>query len=121
MVHFMGSSDSSEVPVVTVAHDFESLVNKNVVHQKITKSINCDTDTHEQAVIITVEHPKKHQQKTRNGENQKEQIVPFEETCMSLMMIPMQQPKEAVHDIFVRKPGHKLHKQEGAYYRNYIY
>ncbi len=46
VVHFVCSSDGSQVPVVAVSEYFETLMDKNIVNQKVAKTINRNSNPH---------------------------------------------------------------------------
>ncbi len=92
MMHFMGSTNSPEIPVVTVSEYFESLMNKNIVHHKVTKTIKSNPYSHKQTEIVAIEYSKKHQQATWKSEDDKKGVISFKKAGMPLVMITMKDP-----------------------------
>ena len=93
VVHFMSTTNRSQIPVVTVTEDFKSLMNEYVVHHEITESVNGNADANVKLDVATGKNSKEHQQHAGDGENQEESIVFFKETGMTLMVIAMQDPQ----------------------------
>jgi hypothetical protein len=124
VVHFMRAPDGCEIAVLTVPEKPETLVNKNIMHQEIGKSINGNTKADEEQEIITVLHSDKKADDTGNGKDQEEEIVVLEESLRLLVvMVFVQNPQNAMHDVFMRKPGYGFHRDEGCqcdqYFSNY--
>lgn len=61
VMHFVGASDGSEIPVVAVAEDFKSLVNEDIVHHEVAKPVNSNSDTDIQFDITSGKYTKEHQ------------------------------------------------------------
>ena len=59
-------------------------------------------------------HPKHGEQPTGNCEDQKEEIVLLKESRTAFVVIFMHMPKESMHDVLMREPGHELHEEKGG-------
>jgi hypothetical protein len=106
----MRTPDSCEIPVLTVPEKAETLVNENIMHEKISKPINCNTETDPEKEIIIALHSQEQTDNTRYGKDQKEEIVVLEKSRrLFVMMVFVQYPKDAMHDIFMREPGNSFH------------
>jgi hypothetical protein len=113
VMHFMSTANCPEIPVVAVAENFESLVNEYIVHHKIAKSVNGDSDAYVKLDVATGKDTEEHQQHAWDRKNQEEGIIFFKESCVPLMVIAVQDPKQSVHHILVCKPGHEFHTEKG--------
>lgn len=58
---------------------------------------------------------------TGDGKYQEKEIVPFQIALMCFMvMILMERPADAVHNIFMRQPGHALHAGKKSSYNQKV-
>lgn len=122
MVNFVRSSDRLEIWVIGVSEHFESLVNENVVHQKIREPVNRDSQSYPKKGIIALQHAKKQSGNTRQSKNEEEKIIVLKEAVGFLfVVIPMQIPQKTVHDVFMREPGHPFHAEKGKQHDSCIY
>jgi hypothetical protein len=112
VMHLVRPAYGPQVPVVAVAHEFEALVNENIMHQEVTATIQRDTDTHEKFNVVSVDDTKEHEQETGNGEDQEEGVVPFKKSLVALVVVAVKYPKQSVHNVFVGDPCHSLHHDE---------
>ena len=113
VMHFMGATNGFEISIVGFSQNLKALMDENIVHKKVTKSIQGDAQTDPKQIIISGLHPKKQSGNTGQSKNQKEKIIVLEKPLGDFfMVIFMQDPKQAVHDVFMGKPGHKLHAQK---------
>ena len=61
-------------------------------------------------------HAEKQGDDSGQGEDEEEEIIVLEKTAGFLfVVIPVQGPEPAVHDIFMGQPGYALHAGEGAH------
>jgi hypothetical protein len=44
VMHFMCPANATQITIVDVPEKPESLMNKNIMNQEITKSVECNTD-----------------------------------------------------------------------------
>lgn len=111
-MHLVCSSDGPEVPVVAVAEDFKPLMDEDVVNKKITEAVNSNAYTDIKLDVAAGQYTEEHEQHAGEGEDEEEGVVFFKEAGMTLVMVAVQDPKQAVHDILMGKPGHEFHEEE---------
>jgi hypothetical protein len=88
-------------------------VNKNIVYGKISDPVSQypRPDGPPLPKIGPGARPKENH--TYNGEKNKKNIIALKPGSMVLfMVIPVQVPQKAVHNVLMCKPGHKFHKAE---------
>jgi hypothetical protein len=78
VMHFMCSSDSSQIPVIAVAENFKALMNKDIMYQKVTQSVNGNSNPYKKTDVVSIQNSEKYQKETGNSEYQKEGIISFE-------------------------------------------
>lgn len=115
VVHFVGFADGGKVGVLGVSEPTEPPVNEYVVNQKVAESIGGDACAYPKPEI-TINAACDKAPSTGNGENQKEGVVLFEESGLVLVVIAVEIPHDAVHQVFVRSPCHPFHDKEGHQY-----
>jgi hypothetical protein len=115
VMDFMGAPDAPGVPVVRISEELEPLVDKNIVNHKIGDPVGQDTEAYWVALPergIGRHHDKGH---AHHGIKNKKGVIPLEPGIVVFaMVVPVEGPQEAVHDILMRKPRHKFHKTEGS-------
>lgn len=112
VVDFMRFSDSPEIHIVCPAKQLETLVDEDVVHQEIGSAIYGDANTHPKFWICPARHRAEIDERhAGNGENQEEEIVFFKKTIIvRLVVVPMKNPQQSVHDVLVGEPCNALHE-----------
>lgn len=111
MMHFMTFAKGYQIFVFGVFEELQSLVNDDVVHDKIAQSISKNPQSNEELVIKPGFRSKIKQQNAWYGKNHEKQIIAFENMgVFGLVMVGVQIPKESVHHKFVRAPCHAFHK-----------
>jgi hypothetical protein len=78
VMHFVCSSDSSQIPVIAVAENFKALMNKDIMYQKVTQSVYGNSNSNKKPNIVSIQNSEKYQKETGNSEYQKECIISFE-------------------------------------------
>lgn len=112
VMYFMTFAKGNQIFVFGILEQLQSLVNDDVVHDKITQSVGKNSQTDEEAVIKTGLCPKIKQQNTGNGKNHEKQIIALENMgVFRLVVIGVQIPQKTVHHVFVRQPSHAFHQQ----------
>lgn len=112
-MHLVRFPDGTDVKIIAARKQAEPLVNNDLVHHEISESVSGDADTDEEKIkqfIIMRTEP--HQDHGRNGEDDKEPIVLFEEPFARPMMILVQRPEKTVHYKAMRDPRNAFHEQE---------
>src|SRR4030095_11438080 len=114
VMHFMCPANCSHITIVASCKPFESLVNDDIMYQKISDTISHDAKTdrlHPPCIIKCAEID---QEYTWHSEDDKECVVLFKKAGLYLVMIFMQVPKKPMHDISMSKPGNAFHNYESG-------
>ena len=53
-MYFMCPADSFEIPVIRISKNFETLVNENIMDQKISKPVERYSQSHKEQVVETI-------------------------------------------------------------------
>ena len=111
MVHFVSPSDGPDICIVAAGEPFEPLVNDDIMHNKLGKSLRHDTKTHRvtpphSGCLHTIHDA----EETGDSKNDKEGIIFFKEPWLYLMMVLMEVPKEPMHHPPVCAPGYPFHQ-----------
>lgn len=114
MVGLMGSNDRFEIGVPNVVEPIEAFVDEHVVYQEVAKTVDQYAQTKSQAPIVACHHTKHDEKPGWDGEDQEEGVVFLKEARLLLVVVLVQIPEQAVHDVLVREPGGELHQNEGA-------
>jgi hypothetical protein len=115
MMDFVRASDSSCIPIVCIPEHFKTLVNENIVHKKIGQPVCKNPKANRQAGPKAIIAPTHKTADAHQGIEQKEIIIAFPPTAVFFMvMVFVQTPQKSVHNVFMRKPGHKFHNAEGG-------
>jgi hypothetical protein len=110
VMHFMGSSDRFKINGVGISEQFESLMNKNIMYQKVRKSVKCNARAHPKQRMVTGIQAEQQAKNSRNRKNDEEVIVLFEKiTIVALMVVVVQKPEKPMHQVLVRQPGYTFH------------
>jgi uncharacterized membrane protein len=111
VVHFMTFAKGYQIFVFGIFEQLKSLMDKNIVHNKITQSVSKNSQSNEKLVVKTSFCPKIKQQNTGYGKNHEKQIIALENMgVFGLVMVGMQIPQKTVHHKFVRAPSHAFHQ-----------
>jgi hypothetical protein len=111
VMDLVGLPDGSKIGVFGVSEPFESSVDEDVMHQEITQPIGGNACSNPKTEV-TVNAARHKAPSTGHGENQKEGIVLLEKSGFVLMMIPVEIPHGAMHEVFVSTPSHPFHGAE---------
>ena len=77
MMHFVGTSHGTCIKIIGISEHFETLVYKNVVNHKISKTIGENSKTNSQPNFKYPVAPQKEKSHTNKGINNKKRIVTF--------------------------------------------
>jgi hypothetical protein len=116
----MRPPNGTNIPVISAGKQFKSLVNDDIMHQKIPETIGHDTKPdclHPPDIIVG---PKIDQQDAGQCKDDEEGIILFKKTRLNLVVIFMQAPKKSMHDVTVRKPGNSFHNYESGRKNKYV-
>jgi len=115
MMYFMCFSESDEVFVFSVFEPLKTLMNQNIVNQKVTGTVKRNAASNKKQIIESALNTKVKQDDTRNRKNDKENIIALKSMLVFwLMMIGVKIPHKSVHYIFMRKPSNTFHEQKNA-------
>ncbi len=87
MVHFVGAPDSSSIPIVGVPEHFETLVDKNIVHNKIGEPIGENPEPDGQSGPKSKIAPANKTTDAHQGIEQKEIVIALPPATVILMMV----------------------------------
>jgi len=90
----------------------EPLMNEHIVYEEVAKPIYEDANTYGQLPIVAMHHTEHSEQPTGNRKNEEEEVVLLKESRLLLVMIFVEVPQEAVHNVLVRKPRHEFHEEK---------
>jgi hypothetical protein len=115
VVDLVGPPDSTGVKVVRIPEYFEALVYKDIVHQEVGGPIGHNTKSDGISVperTVTSQHDKGHAQ---HGIENEKGVISFKPGIVVLSVVVfVEGPQKAVHDVLMGKPRHEFHKAEGA-------
>jgi hypothetical protein len=114
VVHFMRPSNGTHISIVAAGKPFESLVNDDIVYQKIGEAVQGYAKAngrHPIDALLQTQHDAK---PTGNGKNEEEGVVFFEGMALRIVVVFVQVPQKTVHHVFVRSPGNGFHENECA-------
>ena len=114
MVHLVCFPNGHEIGILCAAKPLETLVDENVVNQKIGQAVRGNPRADPHAKVTSRHGPRDETPRARNGENQKERIVFLKKARFMNVVVGMKKPHDAMHEVFVGKPRHTLHSDESA-------
>jgi hypothetical protein len=115
VVDLMCFPNGFEIGHVGSVKEPESPVDENIMHREIGKSVQRDAKSYPEQKIKTGLHAKKESGDARRCKNQEKEVVMFKPAFgLFVVMVFVQYPQRAVHDIFMREPGHEFHKNKGG-------
>jgi hypothetical protein len=116
----MRPSNGANIRIIAAGKPFKSLVNNDIVNQKIPNAISHDAKPDCLHPPYIIKCSEKDQQNTWDCEDDKECIVLFEKSGLHLVMIFMQVPKKTMHDIPMGKPCNAFHNYESGSENKYV-
>ena len=121
MMYFVRFSERSEIYIVGPGEPFESLVNKHVMHQEVCDSIKGNTHTDEEHKAVPFNKiPYSEEKHGNRGKHHKKVVILLEEMRRFIVMILMQIPEQAMHNVLVGEPGNAFHETESEYYNTNV-
>jgi len=114
VVHLVRFADGHQVDIFRPSEDFETLVNEDVVDQKVCSTVERDAGPDPHPKVTSSHGARDETPSTGHSKNQKERIVLFEESRFVDVVVFMEIPHQSVHEVFVRKPRHSFHRDEGS-------
>jgi hypothetical protein len=113
VVHLVRPAYGTEVNVIGLAQPLEPLMDKNVVHKKVGKSVNRDSKPDKQQERQRSVQAKPKAKYAGRSENEKKVIVLLKKrTWVFAVMVLVQKPEEAMHQVFVSQPCNRLHTKK---------
>ncbi len=109
----MRFSDCFKVSVVRASQHLEPLVDKDVMYDEVTDSVEQDSETNPDSEI-SIQRTCDEEIGRRDGKDQEKRIVFFKKMIVSNMMILVKPPHEAVHHVFMGGPCNTFHDYEGG-------
>ena len=110
VMHFMRPPDCFQINRIRFAEHFKTLMDKNIMHHKVSKTVNSDPKPDIEQIIGAGIKAK---QKTCNawrGKNHKEIIILFKKIAIvPLVVIVVQKPEGTMHQIFMGEPRDAFH------------
>jgi hypothetical protein len=114
VVDLVRPAHSPGIPVIGFSEHFESLVDKDVMHQEIGNAVGKDTKADGKSLPERSGGPQIEKGHAHHGIENKKGVISFEPGVVILaVVIPVKDPKKSVHDILMCKPRHELHDAEG--------
>jgi len=105
------SAQRQKIGTLGVGQKFNPLVDKNIVHEKVSHSVQHNAQSDVKQIIEVFKRTKVHQSDRWYGKYDKEVVVLFKNALIAVVvMVPVQKPKETVHNIFVDNPGCPFHQ-----------
>jgi hypothetical protein len=115
MVHLVGASHSFGVPVICIPENFEALMDKNIMHRKISNTVCKNAQSQGQTRPEPVVLPQQKESDAYRCIKYEEQVVALPPTTMVLMMMVfMEFPQNTMHNKFMGKPGHTFHSRKST-------
>lgn len=87
-------------------------MDKSLMHQNIRNTIQGNANAYIEFVVEAIHHTEHREKPGWNSEHQRKKVVALKLVPCWDVMILMDTPKETMHDILMRKPGHAFHKRE---------
>jgi hypothetical protein len=113
-MHFVCSAYSAHIAVIPVRPYFKTLMNDDIVHQKITQPVNRNTYAHIKSEVV-IHDTGDVAVSAGYSKDEEEGIVLFKKTGFNLMVIFVQVPQKTVHHKLMGKPCHEFHEEESGY------
>ena len=120
VMHFMCPANGTNIPVIAAGKPLESLMNNNIMHQKIPGAICHDAKTDRLHPPYIIKCAEIDQQYAWHSEDDKECIVLLKKARLYLVMIFVRIPKKTMHDIPMCKPCNTFHNYESGNENEYV-
>ena len=110
MMHFVGFANGAQIHTIRIAPQLETLMYKDVMHHKVGKPVGSNAEAYPNPKVPACHYAKHDKQPAWYGKYQKKTIVFFEKLPFAYrVMVFVQIPQKAVHNVFMRCPSHKFH------------
>ena len=90
-------------------------MNKNIMHYKIGSAIRHDSQAYREPCPKAFVTPEIETSHTHNCVENKKGIIAFKPVFVIFVVVVFVKfPQKTMHDVFMRKPCHKLHGRKGS-------
>jgi hypothetical protein len=114
MVHLVGTAHGFAITASSVAEYLKALVDKDVMNHKIGKAVGKYPEPNSKPNMEDIILPQQEEPDAYQRVKYEKSIVALKPGIVVLaVMVLMEVPQETMHDILVRKPGHKFHYGKG--------
>jgi len=121
VVHFMRPSECAGITVIDVAKYLKALMDKNVMNNKIGKSIAEYSCSNGNTNFEYVKTPQQKKSDTDHRIYYKEKIVSLKPRIVIFsMVILVPTPQKTVHNIFMADPRDRFHYKKCKYKNKYM-
>jgi hypothetical protein len=87
MMLLVRSSDRQKVWILGISENFKTLMNENIMNEKVSHSVQGNSDSDVKPVIEILHGSVIHQNNRRNSENNEEIIVFFQWSVVAVIMM----------------------------------
>src|SRR6218665_276649 len=119
VVHFVGTAYGFEIREIDIAQHADALMNEQVVNEKVSQAVKRDAYSDPERISKAVKTDIK-ADNCRRGKNEEEKIVVLHGPAAGLVMVPVQAPERAMHDVFVGQPGHHFNARRRNKNKPYV-
>jgi len=119
-MYFVCTSQPFCVPIIGVSKKLETLMNKNIMHYKISSAIRHNSQTDRKSCPKAFVTPEIKTGHTNDCIEDKKGIITLKPTFVIFVMVVfVKLPQKTMHDVFMCKPRHKLHGRKGSQKNEY--
>jgi hypothetical protein len=121
VVHLVGTAHRTSIAAVGIPEDLKTLVDKDIVNQKVGKPIGENAQSYGKANFKYAVLPQQKKANTYKCIEDKKGVVALKPGIVVLaMMVAVQVPQKAMHHVLMRKPRHKFHDEKSEHKNQYI-
>lgn len=120
MMDLVCPSNSPQVCIVGIPEKADALMNEHIMNQEIYKAVCCHCETCNRHCMVTVLQSEVYKQEAGERKNEREPVVMLQAPFCIHMMILVELPQKAVHNVLVSEPGYQLHQQEEKNKKKYV-
>jgi len=108
----VSADNSGPIAMANHGNHIQSPMNKELMHGHVNSAIARNTEPKCYDRINCELHTEHDGEPTRNGKNQKEEIIALKKAITGPVVIFVKKPKRAVHEILVSRVGNPLHTDQ---------
>ncbi|GAB2773290.1 hypothetical protein GCM10010465_19500 [Actinomadura fibrosa] len=75
VMHLMGSANGFKIKIVSLPQNFEPLMNKDIMDEKVGHPIDSYAQSYKEKVVVPGLHSEEKSGNSGNGENEKKEVV----------------------------------------------